>query len=38
MLFPDQRIRGHPVQRLEVGAAQWAQLEELSLEKGLSIE
>jgi hypothetical protein len=38
MLLPDEGIRRYPEQALKVVRTQWAQLEELSKERGLSIE
>jgi hypothetical protein len=38
MLLPDERIRRDPEQRFEVVHSEWAQLEEFSKEKRLSIK
>src|SRR5205085_2295100 len=38
MLLPDERVRGNSEQRVEVVWAQRTQLEQLALEKGLSIK
>jgi hypothetical protein len=38
VLFPDERIRRDPEQRVEVVRPQWTEREELSNENGLSIK